>query len=133
ALPVNARAIVSLLSFLFFAALALAGFIGSRDPLSNPLPLFVWTIMWVGLTLVSGVIGNVWNWINPWYGPWRLMLRLCGGTGRKLPLLRLPRAVGRQPAVAMLLAFAWFELVDPAPDDPTRLAAIVSIYWVFTF
>jgi hypothetical protein len=132
-LPVNARAVVSLLSFLFFAALVLAGFIGSRDPLSNPLPLFVWTLLWVGLTLVSGLIGNVWHWINPWYGPWRLVLALSGGAGKRLPLLRLPRALGQWPAVATLAAFAWFELVDPAPDDPTRLAAIVSIYWLSTF
>ena len=43
------RTIVSLLSFAGFAILIAAGLFGSRDPLSNPLPLTVWTLLWVGL------------------------------------------------------------------------------------
>ena len=69
-------------------ALVAAGFLGSRDPLSNPLPLTVWTLLWVGLTLVQGIFGNLWAWINPWYGPYWLARRL----GLPSPLLRLPRA-----------------------------------------
>jgi hypothetical protein len=33
----------------------------------------------------------------------------------------------------LLFAFAWFELVDPAPDDPARLAFAVGFYWLATF
>ena len=62
---------------LFLAMLVAAGFLGSRDPLSNPLPLTVWTLLWVGLTLVQGLFGNLWAWINPWYGPWRAVLALA--------------------------------------------------------
>ena len=97
---------------------------GSRDPLSNPLPLTVWTLLWVGLTLVQGVLGNLWAWINPWYGPAWLARRL----GLSTPMLRLPRSVGCWPAVILFAGFAWFELIDPAPDDPSRLAAIVLAY-----
>ena len=61
---------------LFSAVLVAAGFFGSRDPLSNPLPLVVWTLLWVGLTLVQGMLGNLWAWINPWYGPYWLARRL---------------------------------------------------------
>ena len=49
-----------------------AGFAGSRDPLSNPLPLTVWTLLWIGLTLLQGLFGNLWHWINPWYAAVRL-------------------------------------------------------------
>ena len=35
---------LSLVSFAVFAILVAAGFFGSRDPLSNPLPLTVWTL-----------------------------------------------------------------------------------------
>ena len=55
--------------------LVAAGLLGSRDPLSNPLPLTVWTLLWVGLTLVQGVLGNLWEWINPWLGPYWLARR----------------------------------------------------------
>ena len=48
--------VVSLFAFLILASLIAAGFFGSRDPLSNPLPLVVWTLLWVGLTLVQEVL-----------------------------------------------------------------------------
>ncbi|RUX01198.1 hypothetical protein EOA30_20465, partial [Mesorhizobium sp. M8A.F.Ca.ET.059.01.1.1] len=42
----GARIVISLISFAGFVILITAGFIGSRDPLSNPLPLVVWTLLW---------------------------------------------------------------------------------------
>ncbi|MCR4265479.1 hypothetical protein [Nitratireductor sp. ZSWI3] len=127
-LPFEGRAAVSLVSFVFLAGLVVAGALGSRDPLSNPLPLTVWTLLWVGLTLVQGVLGNLWAWLNPWYGPWRLAVRAGVPPAG---YLRLPAALGLMPAFLLLFAFAWFELVYPAPDDPARLALAVSAYWCF--
>ena len=40
----------SLLSLLLVLSLIAAGSRGSGDPLANPLPLFVWTVWWIGLT-----------------------------------------------------------------------------------
>ncbi|TIT45925.1 MAG: hypothetical protein E5W64_18330, partial [Mesorhizobium sp.] len=100
-------------------------------PLSNPLPLVVWTLLWAGLTLLHGVFGDLWSWLNPWYGPWRLLSRL---TGRGDEVARqLPQWLGCWPAVILFLAFAWFELIDPAPDDPARLAFAAGFYWLVTF
>ncbi len=126
----NARLLVSLLSFAVFATLVAAGLLGSRDPLSNPLPLVVWTLLWVGLTLLQGLLGNLWFWINPWYGPWRVVSALLpsGVQGRRLPV-----RLGYWPAVVLFFAFAWFELIDPAPDDPARLAWAAGAYWLFSF
>ncbi len=127
----GARAAVSLISFAGFAILIAAGVLGSRDPLSNPLPLVIWTLLWGGATLLQGVFGDLWSWLNPWYGPWRVVSRLFG-TGDEAAL-HLPRWLGRWPAVILFFAFAWFELVDPAPDDPARLAAAAGLYWLLTF
>ncbi|MDH4986750.1 hypothetical protein QEZ47_14680 [Aminobacter anthyllidis] len=124
---------VSLLSFAAFAALILAGFIGSRDPLSNPLPLTIWTLLWVGLTLAQGLVGNLWAWLNPWYGPYRLVRRALGSKADGDSPLHLPAWVGYWPAFILFLAFAWFELIDPAPDDPARLAIAAGTYWLFSF
>lgn len=126
----GARIVISLISFAGFVILITAGFIGSRDPLSNPLPLVVWTLLWTGLTLLQGVFGDLWSWLNPWYGPWRLLSRL---TGRGDEVARpLPQWLGCWPAVILFLAFAWFELIDPAPDDPARLAFAAGLYWLVT-
>ncbi|WP_246658683.1 hypothetical protein [Mesorhizobium sp. J18] len=132
ALPSTGRTLASLLSFAVFACLVAAGFLGSRDPLSNPLPLAVWTLLWVGLTLAQGIFGNLWARINPWYGPWRVVMALTG-RGEAGEPFRLPKAWGYWPAVMLLFAFAWFELVYLAPDDPARLAAACLAYWLFSF
>lgn len=122
----------SLLSFVVLAVLVAAGFFGSRDPLSNPLPLVVWTLLWVGLTLVQGMFGNLWAWINPWYGPWRAVSALFGRCDRQAPF-SLPLWLGVWPAVLLFFCFAWFELIYPAPDDPARLAVAVGLYWLVSF
>ncbi|MBZ9706878.1 hypothetical protein LB543_09120 [Mesorhizobium sp. ESP7-2] len=126
----SARIAVSVISFAGFAVLVAAGFLGSRDPLSNPLPLVIWTLLWAGLTLLQGVFGDLWAWLNPWYGPWRLLSRLSGRGDEAA--WQLPQWLGRWSAVVMFIAFAWFELVYPAPDDPARLAWVAGLYWLFT-
>jgi hypothetical protein len=126
-LPASLRLWTSWLSFLCLLVLLAAGIWGSRDPLSNPLPLTVWTLVWIGLTLLQGLVGNLWAWIDPWYGPARLLAPV-------LPAKHsYPARLGAWPAVLFLFAFAWFELVDTAPDDPFRLAVAVGLYWLLAF
>lgn len=130
-LPRMSPAVTSLLAFLVMLGLLAAGLFGSRDPLSNPLPLFVWTIGWVGFFLLQAIVGNLMPLLNPWSGPLALLRRVAGpGVGR-IALFQYPQRLGYWPAVALLLAFAWFELVDIAPTDPFRLAILMGGYWLF--
>ncbi|RWE92495.1 hypothetical protein, partial [Mesorhizobium sp.] len=46
---------------------------------------------------------------------------------------RPPPWLGCWPAVVLFFAFAWFELIDPAPDDPARLAWAAGFYWLLSF
>ena len=114
--------------------LVVAGLAGSRDPLANPLPLSVWTLMWVGLTFVHAVLGYLWPIVNPWTALARLVRRVLGRTagGDDTGVMTWPEALGTWPAVALLLLFAWFELVHPAPQDPAILAFAVAGYSIFT-
>jgi hypothetical protein len=111
----------SLISGVFLLAIILAGFYGSRDPYENPLPLTIWTIWWVVIILAHAVFGNFWAFINPFSG----VLTLTGAGDRA-------KAMGEHfrflPALLIFAAFAWFQLVSPAPDDPSRLAVVVCIY-----
>ena len=120
-------------------ALVAAGLEGSRDPLANPLPLSVWALLWVGLTFAHAVLGYVWPLLNPWTALARVVRRVLRVFGRRggrgdedAGVLRWPEALGDWPAVVLLLLFAWFELVFPAPRDPAVLAGAVAGYSVFT-
>lgn len=129
ALPRLPSSLPSGIMFMLLGLLLAAGLAGSRDPLGNPLPLVVWTLWWIGLTLLQAILGDLWAVLNPWIAPYRLLRRLDGRSATAdPPPLRYPAWLGYWPAVAGLLAFAWFELVDPAPDDPARLAVAVIVY-----
>lgn len=118
----------SLLAFCVLCLLVYVGLTGSRDPLANPLPLFIWTVFWILMVILQAFIGDVWHWINPWSG----IARVLFGPVQRQPLWLLPNGIGCWPAIIGLLAFSAFALADPAPDDPARLAIIVAGYWFFT-
>lgn len=117
----------SMMSAAFLALLIWAGFSGSRDPLANPLPLTIWTVWWVGIVLVHPIVGNAWAWLNPFAGLHRL------AAGDRRPPFVLPDWFSYVPAIPVFLAFAWFQLVYPAPEDPEKLAIVVLTYSVLTF
>lgn len=123
------RLVTSMSAFCVLFALIWAGLNGPRDPLTNPLPLFVWTVFWVGLVAVQGLFGNLWAWIDPWSGPVAATRRLLGVR----PVLRLPSRLGHSGAILTFLAFVAILLADPAPSDPARLAGYVLGYWFFTY
>ncbi len=120
----------SLLAFIVLLILVVAGFTGSRDPLANPLPLTVWTLWWVGVTLLHALLGNLWRWFNPWVGPFELARRIFKLGDGWLPY---PKRLDYWPAILGFLAFAWFELVYPAPDDPAILAQAIIAYSLVTW
>ncbi|MEM7545090.1 MAG: hypothetical protein AAF367_06095 [Pseudomonadota bacterium] len=126
ALRLRPAVLMSTLSAIVLLALIWAGMTGARDPLSNPLPLTIWTIWWIGLVLAQVVFGNIWHWLNPWTGPHRLL------AGDGPPPLALPAALGQWPGSILLILFTMFALADPAPDDPARLALITAAYWAIS-
>ena len=115
------------------AALVVCGFAGSRDPLSNPLPLAVWSLFWVGFALLHALFGNLWAWLSPWPALRRVLVAVPPlSRWREQAPLAYPDAAGYWPAVLMLLAVVWMELVYPAPLDPERLAIAACIYLALT-
>ena len=128
----GARAAVSLISFAGFAILIAAGVLGSRDPLSNPLPLVIWTLLWAGATLLQGVFGDLWSWLNPWYGPWRLASRLFG-TGDEVALAPSPLA---RPLASRHLVFRLRLVRTRSIRRPTIRHGSPqppAFYWLLTF
>jgi hypothetical protein len=119
------RTAASLLSLAVLAGLLATGLWGPRDPVSNLLPLVFWTLGWAGLVSLTGVIGDIWRWLNPWCG----LYRVIAPRWRQYPV---PETWGRWPALLLLIGFTAFLLADIAPADPARLALFVGVYWAVT-
>ncbi len=118
----------SVLSMLVCAALVCIGFAGPRDPLTNLLPLAAWTGFWIAMLSAAGLIGGYWRHLNPWSGPYALLM------GRSSPgMLRMPDRIGVWPGLVVFALFSGFYIADPAPQDPDRLALVASSYWILTF
>jgi hypothetical protein len=87
-----------------------------RDDALNPTPGVVYVLLWIGVPLLSVLLGPVWKLVNPIRSlHWALsrLLRTDPAEG----LAPLPPALGYWPAAASLLAFVWLELV--APENTT--------------
>ena len=120
--------VTSWLSCVALFILIAVGLWGSHDPLRNLLPLTVWTVIWVALTVACALFGNLWRDLGPWRGPVRSLRATLGWRGA-IGLARW----AHWPAVAGYLGFAWFEIVSLAPDSPAWLAKVVLGYWVLIF
>jgi len=120
---------LSILAGAFLLCLIVAGYIGDRAPLYNPLPQVLWSLWWVGFTFLHAMFGNIWAYINPWLGLYSVLTALPGLRARReKPLLQYPERLGYAPAIVLFFAFAWFELIYPAPLDPINLAHASIVY-----
>ena len=118
----------SIASTVILGSLVLIGFYGTHDPLENLLPLFIWTLWWQGFLTLQAIFGNLWHWLNPWTGIYRLIF----GELERPGWLQLPAKLGIAPAIIAFIGFSIFSLIDLAPDNPPRLAMVVSAYWLYT-
>jgi hypothetical protein len=112
--------------------LLLDGLVGGAfgDPLSvtaNPLPLLVWVDFWVGLGIVSGFVGNLWDFVSPLNAGGRALDRTLAARG--VAARPYPAWLGMWPAVAQLLAWSWAELVWLDSSRPRDLLVIMLAYF----
>ena len=128
--------LLRLISVGLFIVTIAAGFIGNEDPYRNLAPTLVWIIFWVGLTPFSAFIGNIWAPINPWRTLFdaadHAYRAITGRTGLALRL-RYPERLGAWPAVILLLAVSWTELVFPSPASPINIAWLALSYSLLTW
>jgi hypothetical protein len=119
-----------------FTLTVAAGLFGDQDPVFNIAPTMVWIIWWVGLAMFSAFLGDLWRLVNPWKnlfdaGSW-VYRRLTGRGGLALGLA-YPPGLGVWPAVGLLFAVSWTELVYPRPDVPANIAWFALLYSLVTW
>jgi hypothetical protein len=123
-----------------------SGFSGTDQVGFNFAVTFVFVTAWLGLVVLSVLLGDVFRAFNPWRA-----VALAGGwllrtvTGRTIAEpVPYPDRLGRWPAVAALVAFVWLELsygVRGLPDEgleipgvaPSAVAIAAVFYSLYTF
>jgi hypothetical protein len=104
------------------------------DPIS-PLPaVLFWIGIWVGLPIAAVLLGNPWPSLSPFrtlFGLLEAGGRLLGARGLE-PALAYPASLARWPAVALLFAAVWCELVLPDGTLPATIANLLVAYTLLT-
>jgi hypothetical protein len=125
--------LVSFIGLGLFVLVLYSGFAGTQVWSGNFSVTFIYVIFWVGVPVLSVLLGDVFALLSPW----RSCARMIVWAGRRLapgsfarPPLRYPTRLGQWPAVAALIGFAWLELVYVEKDSPAKLAALSLAYFV---
>ena len=131
--PALLARLVSLIGVGLFALVLYSGFAGTEVWSANFSVTFIYVIFWVGMPIVSVLLGDVFAVLSPW----RSCARAIRWAGRRLtprlfaqPPLRYRPQAGQWPAVAALIGFAWLELVYVERDSPSKLAALSLGYFL---
>lgn len=118
--------IVGIVAWVWIVAQTLVGGSGDGDVAS----LFLWVYGWVGLALVTALVGPAWAWIDPF----TTLHRALGWIGGRLGLsggepAEYPARLGRWPAVVGFAAVVWIELVGRI--DGGRSLGLLFIAYTF--
>jgi hypothetical protein len=113
-----------------FALTVVAGLAGPQDAAGNLAPTMVYVVVWVGIPVVSALVGDVFAALSPWRSLARAAAWARGRRGRRPPRgpRPYPARLGSVPAAAGLVAFAWVELVWERGSDPSTLALLLCAY-----
>ncbi|UGS37723.1 fenitrothion hydrolase [Capillimicrobium parvum] len=128
--PVAVEVVCGAIGIAVFAIVVYAGLAGSQTALENLAPTFVYVLFWVGIPFVSFWAGDVFRLFNPW----RAIARAVAWIGMRLSSgpspepIAYPQWLGRWPAMAGIVAFAWVELVYVNRDDPSTLSIMMLAY-----
>lgn len=105
-----------------------AGIVGPADPSLNLGMTLFWVWFLLAFVYLSVLVGNVYEWINPWS---TLAQGLLGaGVDMDRPRVQYPHAAGYWPALVLYLVLVWTELF--ALPRPSTLASALLAYTAIT-
>ncbi len=114
-----------------FALVVLTGLFGDQTPVLNLAPTVVWVIWWVGFSLFTALVGNLWALANPL----KVVFEWADGLARRLGVdeglegdAAYPARWDVWPALALFFIFVWVELVLPGSATPRNIAFLMLLY-----
>ena len=133
--PLRLGAIGLALSSALVVFCLVGGFAAFWDPearafIENPATVLIWVDFWVGLGIVSALIGNVWDFVSPLSA---LARGLDAALARRgTPRKPYPTWLGQWPAVGLLFVWSWMELVWSEAKEPQFLVLFLLGYFALT-
>jgi hypothetical protein len=127
------RVVVSGLSLALFVVIWTAAAFGSERASANLAPTFIYITFWVGMVVVSIVLGNVWSVLDPWRAAADAVAWCARAAGWSREARPYPASLGLWPAVVLLFSFVALELVYTDQSEPRMLALAITIYSVATW
>jgi hypothetical protein len=126
------RSVLRVVGFVWwYGAIVVAFVIGDISPLPGVL---FWIGIWVGLPIAAALIGNGWPSLSPFrttFAALEWLTRRLGARGLDLGV-SYPAALARWPAVALLAAGVWAELILPASDAALTVGLLMLGYTLLT-
>lgn len=95
------------------------GILGRQNPTENFAPIFFWIYFLLGMGILSLVIGNIWDKINPFK-----VITDWVNSDSKGSIRMVSGAVG----VVLLLALFWWELVSSVSFVPRIMGILLAVY-----
>jgi len=100
--------------------------IGDASPTKNLATVTVWVLWWVGMTLFTALIINLWPLLNPFYTIAQWVCRFMPTQPQPLP------TIASYVAVSGFLFLSWIELVSDISETPVQLFWLIIIYLFFS-
>jgi hypothetical protein len=136
----GAEIVTGAIGVFLLVAVVYAGLAGTDEPNLNFAVTFVFVTFWLGMVVLSILLGDVFRAFNPWRAIARTagaVFRLIAGQPHSAPL-RYPERLGRWPAVAGIVAFVWLELVYASSGlgavglQPATVAVATLVFTAYT-
>jgi hypothetical protein len=130
AIPRWVRPLGGLVGVALYALVVSSALAGTSVPSANLAPTAIYVVFWVGIPLLSVLVGDVFALLSPW----RAIYRWTSGAARRLSPaldaapLAYPARLGYWPAAVGLAAYGWVELVSVDGDVPATLGALALAY-----
>jgi hypothetical protein len=129
-IPRGLRTLCGLVGVALYGVVVYAALAGSDVPTANLAPTAIYVAFWVGIPVLSVLLGDVFAL----FSPWRALHRWIAGAARRVSPrldaapLAYPTWLGRWPAALGLAAFAWVELAYVERDEPATLGVLALAY-----
>jgi hypothetical protein len=89
--------------------------------------LFLWVYGWVGIAILSALVGPIWHWLDPFATLFDIGAAIARRAGvRSWEPAEYPARLGRWPAVVGLVFFVWLELVGDGGGSNSLFVVLVG-------